>query len=317
MKNENLRYKINNIIKNEKGNNSNNDISFQEKLATISYVYRNQKYKSFKIVYMKDKDNLKYEIIEHEYINFYHSNQKSLKRTYKEWIEKISYKMYQLNADSYYIISNQTCKRPKISMLERIFIKRVSNDLSGFIGYLAIASNSYSSIILKDNKMKIEKNKIIDQFLGINAKKAISFDPFMKIQIKCELDLVKVMKEITISKRFSILICIDKEKNIEFIQNISNDLLNLPDSSVITYIRNAIERNKSEKAYIITMDKSAFERMEGLNIEKYDLNCIAYNIVNGKVNILDYSASEKETKDLEKFYQDYEKDLIFKENEER
>lgn len=117
------------------------------------------KNKYLKIVYMDNDDIIDYETIEIKIIKI---------RKYNKLINDIAYKMYKLNANGFYFIFNKN-----ISLNKIIFSIKLKKDLLGFLGYILIKHNNYSYILNNNGKIKININKKIDNFSGINPKKLL------------------------------------------------------------------------------------------------------------------------------------------------
>lgn len=307
---------ISKIIKYLKSKNLLKQQSFIEKIGQIAYGFRKLYYINLKIAYVEEMEGLGEKFLGYDYIIF-NPKEKHFWKIDNNRIKNIAYKMYELNTNEYYIIATKKAGKLRTSLHEKMIIRKVIKNIYGCKGIFVINDNKYSSFTVKKNKIKrINKNKLIDVFAGLNPKKEMLKNPFLKIIIRCELDLVKLIREISSSKKFSILVCIDKDNDINCIKEIYHGLLNQPSKILVSYIINVMKTNRSNNAYLFTMSRSIFEKMEEIEImEKYKINCVAYNIINDKVNILD--TSEKEKKDLEEFYKDYEKELIFKEEKER
>jgi len=286
-----LKIKENRILKDSSSINGTEtkqeNIEFQKELILISYKCRNAKYKKAKIVFTVENNFNEVEIVGQEYIIPYLNIQQSELSTYNKWIKEMAHKMYELNADGYYIVTIQKRDKLTIGLKEKRWIKKLRKDLNGLMGYLAISGNRYSYIYWNNEKMILENNKKIDMLLGLNAKKETMNKPALKICIRCELDLVKLMKEIAVSNKFSILIGIDKNNQIKLIQEVYKGLLNLSNNQIEAYIQNISTSSNSKKIYIFTMDKAVFERIENLeSISNYKLRCIAYQVIGGNIYIL-------------------------------
>ena len=259
-------------------NKINPTILNKENLIEISYILKSPKIKTFKIVYVRDSV-----IIDYESILFNYS-----KDQYLNVINKIANRLYNLNADSYYVLCNYNFKCLSLSVQDIRFIKSLIKDVQGFLGYLILGKTHYRFIAKNGNRLLIERKKAINPSLGLNMQKVLVKNPFLILKINSKNDLINILYEMNNSKNFSTLVITNSDNRVVLVKDISNYFIVISYKKIGNYIRHLLNQVGGQNAFLVTQNKFFFVRALDLKSEKYITSCVAYNRVGKSLKIIGY-----------------------------
>ena len=283
----------------------NVEIHSEQDLVNICQVFRNPKFETFRVIYMKDDKIAGYEsvtsIVPNNSVVFKSQLKKSV--TDRDWfergIEDISRRMYRLGANSYYLMHNHPSGDAKASMEDMKITRMIAKYVNGFLGHVIVDHGTYSWISIdKKGKVKSENRIRIDPTLGNSPQKTTKENPFLTVKIGCKNDLARLMYDIKNSSNYSTLILTNCKNHIRLIQEVPNTFINMDYRQIGGYIKNRALDTGSTKAFFTTTDKPFFDRAKELVNYGFVLDCISYKIINDKAEIIEKSDSKSINQDI-------------------
>ena len=247
----------------------------KEDLINVINVYDNVKSNVITIIYMKNN-----KIINHELLRF-----ENLLKSKNTSLMKIIKRMYELNANKYYLLKNN--KSGEIDFLDIVLGDTMLKNIKGFQGYFIIGEQYYSFLVKDNCKLVINKKRDINVHLGINIYKESKNNSLMKMEINYPSDLIKKDYELNRNYNYSFFIFTDKSNQVKFVQKIINDFILISFININNYLENIKSKSKTEKVYVLTRNKLFYERALELKKEKYINDCIAYEFLKNKTKILE------------------------------
>ena len=150
-------------------------IESRDDLLKTCQVFRNPKFETFRIIYMRDNTIINYESITSKLPNSCDVFRVKTKNTYLKNIkgfEDINRRMYRLGANGYYLQHNHPSGNAKASIEDMILTDRLSKNVKGFKGHIIVDHGTYAWIE-KDRitgRLNAENNILID------AEKQIKYE---------------------------------------------------------------------------------------------------------------------------------------------
>ena len=277
----------------------NVEIHSEQDLVNICQVFRNPKFETFRVIYMKDDKIAGYESVTSRVPNNSVVFKSQLKKsvTDRDWfergIEDISRRMYRIGANSYYLMHNHPSGDAKASMEDMNITKMISKYVNGFLGHVIVDHGTYSWISLdKKGKVKAENRIRIDPTLGSSPQRTTKENPFLTVKICSKNDLARLMYDVKNSSNYSTLVLTNCKNNIRLIQEVPNCFINMNNQQIGGYIRNRALDTGSIRAFFATTDKHFFDRSKELVSNGFVSDCIAYKVINDRAEIIEKLDSE-------------------------
>lgn len=267
-------------------------INNQEDLANVCQIFRNPKYETFRIIYMKNNRIVNYESITSRLPNqckVWRKNATTAHlRNIKE-IEDVSRRMYRLGANGYYIMHNHPSGDAKASLEDLNVTRFFEKKITGFMGHVIIDHGTYAWIDRDEaNQTIIGRNNIpIDFIPDIYSDKLIIDDPLMHKRITTRNELARVMYDVKHASHYSCLVLTSATANIRLFQEVPNTFINMNYRQIGGYIKNRCLDTGSMRAFLATTDRPFFERAKELVKLGYASDCVAYTVTKDKAKIID------------------------------
>lgn len=278
-------------------------IESREDLVKVCQTFRNPKYETFRIIYMRDDTIVNYETITSRLPNacdiFRVKGKTPLDRKIKGY-EDITRRMYRLGANGYYLQHNHPSGDAKASVNDMLVTRDIEKNLKGFKGHIIVDHGTYAWIDRdKDtNRMKVTNRIKIDSIPNLESKSLIKDAPLMHKKITSRNDLARVMYDIKHSNHYSCLILTSATRNIRLFQELPNTFINMSYRQIGGYIKNRCIDTGSTRAFFATTDRPFFERAKELVELGYVSDCIAYTITKDKAEIIDIVDKEFVDQDI-------------------
>ncbi len=272
-------------------------IESRDDLLKTCQVFRNPKFETFRIIYMRDNTIINYESITSKLPNFCDVFRVKSKNTYLKNIrgfEDINRRMYRLGANGYYLQHNHPSGNAKASIEDMILTERLSKNVKGFKGHIIVDHGTYAWIE-KDRRIGrliAENNILIDYLPTLNTQELIKESPLLYKKINSRNELARLMYDVKHSKNYSCLVLTSATNNVRLFQEIPNTFVNMSYRQIGGYIKNNCINTGSTRAFLATTDKPFFERAKELVNLGYASDCIAYMITKNKSEILEGADKE-------------------------
>ena len=272
-------------------------IESRNDLLKTCRVFRNPKFETFRIIYMRNNKIINYESITSKLPNSCNVFRVKAKTPYLKTIkgfEDINRRMYRLGANGYYLQHNHPSGNAKASINDMILTERLSKNVKGFKGHIIVDHGTYAWIErdTRTGKLKANNNIFIDYLPTLNSQELIKDSPLLHKTISSRNELARLMYDVKHSNNYSCLVLTSATNNIRLFQELPNTFINMSYRQIGGYIKNRCINTGSIRAFLATMDRPFFERAKELVKLGYVSDCIAYMITKDKSEIIEGADKE-------------------------
>lgn len=272
-------------------------IESRNDLLKTCQVFRNPKFETFRIIYMRNNTIINYESITSKLPNSCNVFRVKAKTPYLKDIkgfEDINRRMYRLGANGYYLQHNHPSGNAKASINDMILTERLSKNVKGFKGHIIVDHGTYAWIETdnRTGKLKADNNIKIDYLPTLNTQELIKDSPLLQKTINSRNELARLMYDVKHSNNYSCLVLTSATNNIRLFQELPNTFINMSYKQIGGYIKNRCINTGSIRAFFATTDKPFFERAKELVNLGYVSDCIAYMITKDKSEIIEGADKE-------------------------
>lgn len=261
-KNINVIYnKLENIKLNQGFVNLNNScIQSKNDLVDICNIFRDPRYETFRVFYMKDNIIVGQEAITSKIpdgVIIFNEKTGEPIRTY----EKMSNRMKRLNANGYYLAHNHPSGIAKASKEDMEITKNFAANVDGFLGHIIIGDANRYSIIEedKDERILIPNEQILsNDVFNILEEKYADNNSFFNIKISCRDELIALFIKMQNSKEYSTAVLTDTHNNIRMIVDIPNKMLNQSKDNLNGFFKNLGRQHGANKVFIGTHEMKTY-----------------------------------------------------------
>lgn len=278
-------------------------INSREDLVKVCQTFRNPKYETFRIIYMRDNNIVNYETITSRLPNSCDIFKFKAKTPFQKNIkgyQDISRRMYRLGANGYYLQHNHPSGNAKASINDMWVTQEIDENIKGFKGHIIVDHGTYSWIEkdIEKNILKAINNINIESIHNLDSQELIKDDPLMHKKINSRNDLARIMYDIKHSNHYSCLVLTSAINNIRLFQEVPNTFINMSYRQIGGYIKNRCIDTGSTRAFLATTDRPFFERAKDLVELGYLSDCLAYTVTKDKAEIVDVADSEYVDQDI-------------------
>ena len=272
-------------------------IESRNDLLKTCQVFKNPKFETFRIIYMRNNKIINYESITSKLPNSCNVFRVKAKTPYLKTIkgfEDINRRMYRLGANGYYLQHNHPSGNAKASINDMILTERLSKNVKGFKGHIIVDHGTYAWIErdTRTGKLKANNNIFIDYLPTLNSQELIKDSPLLHKTISSRNELARLMYDVKHSNNYSCLVLTSATNNIRLFQELPNTFINMSYRQIGGYIKNRCINTGCIRAFLATTDKPFFERVKELVNLGYVTDCIAYMITKNKPEIIEGADKE-------------------------
>ena len=272
-------------------------IESRDDLLKTCQIFRNPKFETFRIIYMRNNTVINYESITSKLPNACNIFRIKTKRPYVKdtrGFEDINRRMYRLGANGYYLQHNHPSGNAKASIEDMILTERLSKNVKGFKGHIIVDHGTYAWIEKdkRTGRLIAENNILIDYLPTLNSKELIKESSLLHKKINSRYELARLMYDVKHSNSYSCLVLTSATNNIRLFQEVPNTFINISYKQIGGYIKNRCVNTGSIRAFLATTDKPFFERAKELVNLGYASDCIAYMITKDKSEIIEGADKE-------------------------
>ena len=261
--------KLENVQLNEQGYVDLNEsvIKGKQDLVNICNIFRDPRYETFRIFYMKDN-----KIVGQEYLTSKIPNAvivfQGKKSDSIRIFEKMRNRMQRLSADGYYLAHNHPTESAKPSEKDIVITQTFDRNVKGFLGHIVLGSTDRYSIIEKDEKGLIRpKEKRIKIEIINTMQEQLEENTLYDIKISSRDELVALLKEIQNSKEYSIAILTDTKNNIRMVLDIPNKMFNQNFENFNGFFKNIARNCGANKVFVGTNNPRTY--LKAIEHHKY------------------------------------------------
>ena len=278
-------------------------INSREDLVRVCQIFRNPKYETFRIIYMRDNNIVNYETITSRLPNssdIFRAKAKTPFIKNLKGYQDISRRMYRLGANGYYLQHNHPSGNAKASINDMLITLDLDENIKGFKGHIIVDHGTYSWIEkdIEKNTLKAINNINIESIPNLDSQELIKDDPLMHKKINSRNNLARIMYDIKHSNHYSCLVLTSAINDIRLFQELPNTFINMSYRQVAGYIKNRCIDTGSTRAFLATTDRPFFERAKDLVKLGYLSDCLAYTVTKYKAEIVDVADNEYVDQDI-------------------
>lgn len=239
---------------------TNKKIKNMNDYIELCNMFKDPRYETFRIFYMKND-----KILAHESFTSILPNTVILctNETSAKWFEKINNRIKRLNADGYYLAHNHPTNYSEPSTDDFILTEEFIKKVDGFKGHIIMGCENNYSLILKDRKGNL--NTTSTSYLNL-----IDYKDFLKevkektiydIKIKNIDTLIFVAKHLLDDKESSPTIFLDSKFNIRMVVDIPNEMFNQKEENLNGFFKNIARTCGATKIITATQDKNTYKEI--------------------------------------------------------
>ena len=261
-------------------------VNSKDDLIEISSIFRDPRYETLRIIYMKDNKIAGYESISSKipgFVNIF-TNDNSGRSKVEKGFYKVKNRMERLNANGYYMVHNHPSGVARASKDDLMLTSIFSYMVNGFKGHLIVNSGTYAWISVNNIGLAYSENeKIIKGYKKGKIENMLKNKSPYNIKINCRDDLINLMHYIKNSEEFSTAILTDKQGKIRMILDIPNCYMNMKKEQLKGYFKNLARINGVSRVFFATKDNETYNKsIEHLKYGTF-LESICYKEKNGKI----------------------------------
>ena len=222
-------------------------IQGKEDLIETCNIFRDSRYETFRIFYMKDNMIVGQEAITSKIPDavMLFSKDKYSEFNPIRTYETMKNRMNRLKADGYYLAHNHTSDSAKPSQNDMETTRNFVANVDGFLGHIILGNKDKYSII----KEKLSDNSLYN------------------IKISNREELVALIKQIQNEKEYSVAILTDCKCNIRMVLDIPNRMFNQNIENLNGFFKNLARNSGSTRVFIGTQDTLTYNQI--LKHQKY------------------------------------------------
>lgn len=238
-------------------------VNTRDDLVEIASIFRDERYETFRVVYMKDNS-----IVGYESITTKTPNEVSIVKPDKRGIKnaercfnKFYSRMNRLGADGYYLVHNHPSDKAKASSEDVLATLEFARKIKGFRGHLIVNTNSYAWISIDKDGFPESEN-----YVPVNKEKINEMNEILKeksiydVKILSRDDFISIMHNIKNSKDYSVSILTDGQGKVKMILDIPNRMVNMPKDELKNYFINLARMNGVTRVFFATDNEEVLEK---------------------------------------------------------
>lgn len=238
---------------------NNSSIQNKNDLIDVCSIFRDPRFETFRIFYMKDNKIVGQEAITSRIpdgVFIFNEKTGDPIRTY----EKMTNRMKRLNADGYYLAHNHPSGIAKASKEDMEVTKNFAANVKGFLGHIIIGNANRYSIIEEDQEGKIltPKEQVLDESLLNKIEEKFVDNSFYNIKISNRDELIALFMKMQNEKEYSTTILTDTQNNVRMVLDIPNKMLNQNIENLNGFFRNIGRNIGATKVFIGTHDQKTY-----------------------------------------------------------
>lgn len=292
--------KLDNIKVNNQGyvDLSNSSIKKKKDLVNVCNIFRDARYETFRIFYMKNDKIVGQEAITSRIPNavIVFPEEKNSGSNPAKAYEKMNNRMKRLGADGYYLAHNHSSESAKPSQQDMEITRNFVANVEGFLGHIVLGNSDRYSIIEENSRglILMPKEKSLNKNTLTDMQEKLKENTLYDIKISSREDLVALLKQIQNEKEYSTAILTNGKGNIRMILDIPNKMFNQNEKNLNGFFKNLARNSGSTRVFIGTQNRETYNKV--LEHQKYGtIKDLIY--IDNKNNLI-RGADIKESPDL-------------------
>lgn len=244
---------------------SESKIKKKNDLVNVCNIFRDPRYETFRIFYMKNDKIIGQEAITSKIPNavVVFSRGKDTPNNPIRSFEKMNNRIKRLGADGYYLAHNHISESANPSMEDMDITREFAANVDGFLGHIVLGNSNRYSIIEEDSKGRIlmPKEKILEDSIINEVKDKLKENSLYDVRISNRDELVAILKQIQNEKEYSTAILTDCKCNIRMVLDIPNKMFNQELKNLNGFFKNIARNSGSTRVFIGTKDKDTYNKV--------------------------------------------------------
>ncbi len=267
-------------------------VNSKDDLVEIASIFRDLRYETFRIIYLKGNRIVGYESISSRTPSLVQifKRDKQGRVNVERCIYKVLERMNRLKADNYYLVHNHPSENAKASIDDLKTTAFFAKKVNGFKGHLIVNTESYawisidkSGTIIPENYLKINKRRLRNMARQLKEKSIYD------VKILCRDDLVSLMYHIKSSTDYSTAILTDAMGKVRLILDIPNHFMNMQEAQIKGYFRNLARESGSIRVFFATQDNDTYKKAVRFQESGILKDCICYKNDSNKIYVYEKS----------------------------
>lgn len=234
-------------------------------LVNVCNMYKDPRFETFRILYMKNNKIVGQEAITNKIPNSV-SVFKRKPRLIDERIrlfENMRGKIKRLNADGYYLAHNHPSGSAEASESDVKITRMIALSVRGFLGHIIIGDSNRYSIIEKnkDGMILMPKEQTLNEVTIKNLENKLKDTNPYDIKIKSREELVALLEKIQNEKEYSVAVLTDSKCKVRMILDIPNRMFNQDLKNLNGYFKNIARNCGSIRIFIGTQDEETYKKI--------------------------------------------------------
>ncbi len=244
---------------------SESKIKKKNDLVNVCNIFRDPRYETFRIFYMKNDKIIGQEAITSKIPNavVVFSRGKDTPNNPIRSFEKMNNRIKRLGADGYYLAHNHISDSAVPSMEDMDITREFAANVDGFLGHIVLGNSNRYSIIEEDSKGRIlmPKEKTLEDSIINEVKDKLKENSLYDVRISNRDELVAILKQIQNEKEYSTAILTDCKCNIRMVLDIPNKMFNQELKNLNGFFKNIARNSGSTRVFIGTKDKDTYNKI--------------------------------------------------------
>lgn len=274
--NKDVKVVYNKLEETERNNQSYIDLSKvkiqkENDLIETCNIFRDSRYETFRVFYMKNNIIVGQEIVTSKIPNavILFSSDRSSENYPIRIYEKMKNRMNRLKADGYYLAHNHTSESAKPSQEDMEITKNFVANVDGFLGHIVLGNKDKYSIIEENSRglIQMSKEKVLRNDIVEKMEQKLKDKALYDVKISSRDELVALLKKMQNDKEYSIAVLTDSKCNVRMILDIPNRMFNQNAKNLNGFFKNLARNSGSTRVFIGTQDILAYNEI--LKHQKY------------------------------------------------
>lgn len=297
--------KLENLSFNDKGyiDLSESKIEKKKDLVNVCNIFRDPRYETFRIFYMKNDRIIGQEAITSKIPNAVVVFSRGIDTPNNpiRSFERMNNRIKRLGADGYYLAHNHISDSAVPSMEDMNITREFAANVDGFLGHIVLGNSDKYSIIEEDSRGRIlmPKEKTLEDSLINEVKDKLKENSLYDVRISNRDELVAILKQIQNEKEYSTAILTDCKCNIRMVLDIPNKMFNQELENLNGFFKNLARNSGSTRVFIGTKDGDTYNKVLK-HIEYGTIKDMVYIDSNGNLIVDDFIMCSQDLFDKEK-----------------
>ena len=259
--------KLENITFNNQGyiNLSNSKIEKTNDIVNICDIFRNPRYETFRIFYIKENRIVGQESITSKMPDavILYSNGRKFESNPIKTYEKMNNRIRRLGADGYYLVHNHSSSSAKPSQEDMKITYNFATNVKGFFGHIILGNADKYSVIEKNSEGLIlmpTEQRLKKETLE-NIEEQLKESTLYDIKISCRDELIAILRQIKNEKDYSTAILTDSKNKIRVVLDIPNRMFNQQNENLNGFFKNIARNCGAIRVFIGTQDKETYNKV--------------------------------------------------------